>query len=57
MVVPQKERIIGDYGIANALEGRLTIVNQQVNVPNFQLHLTIIRQLDKRHFTGKINED
>ena len=37
--------------------GCLTIVNQLVNVENFQLHPTIIRHLEKRPFIGKINED
>ena len=53
----QQETLLGDYGGANAPLGRLTIVNQPVNVPSFQLHPTTIRQLEKRPFTGKINED
>lgn len=52
-----QERFLGDYGGENAQLGRLTIVNQLVNVPNFQLHPTTIRQLEKRSFTWKINED
>lgn len=52
-----QERLLGDYGGANTPTGRLTIVNQPVNVANFQLHPTTIRQLEKRPFTGKINED
>lgn len=35
----------------------MKIVNQSVNVPNFQLHPTTIRQLEKKPFMGKINED
>ncbi|XP_050889424.1 uncharacterized protein LOC127094661 [Lathyrus oleraceus] len=34
------ERLLGDYGGANAPIRRLTIVNQPVNVANFQLHPT-----------------
>lgn len=30
-----EEKLLGDYGMANALGGRLTIVNQPVNVANF----------------------
>lgn len=52
-----EERLFGDYGRANASSGRLTIVNQLVNVANFQLHPTTIRQLEKRPFIGKINEN
>lgn len=52
-----QERLLGDYGGANALLDRLTIMNQLVNVLNFQLHPTTIRQLEKRSFTDKINED
>ncbi|XP_050889522.1 uncharacterized protein LOC127094786 [Lathyrus oleraceus] len=37
---PPPERLLGDYGGANARTGRLTIVNQPVNVANFQLHPT-----------------
>lgn len=52
-----EERLLGDYGRENIPSGRLTIVNQPVNVANFQLHPTTIRHLEKRPFTGKINED
>lgn len=51
------ERLLDDYGRTNPPRGRLTIVNQPVNVPNFQLHHTTTRQLEKRPFTRKINED
>ena len=54
---PPPERLLGDYGGANAPAGRLTIVNQSVNVPNFQLHPSTTRQLENISFTGKINED
>ncbi|XP_058763585.1 uncharacterized protein LOC131637037 [Vicia villosa] len=37
--------------------GRLTIVNQPVNVPNFQLDLSTITQLERRPFTRNVNED
>lgn len=52
MVEPQ-ERFLGDYGGADAPLGRLTIVNQPVNVPNFQLHPTTICQLEKEAFYRK----
>lgn len=39
----QEEKLLGDYGRANFPNSRLTIVNQPVNVPNFQLHPTTIR--------------
>lgn len=32
---PALTRILGDFGRSNALGGRLTLVNQPVNVPNF----------------------
>jgi hypothetical protein len=51
------ERMLGDYGGANAPTGRLTIVNQPVNVANFQLHPSTINQLEIKHFTRKVNED
>ncbi|XP_058774457.1 uncharacterized protein LOC131648745 [Vicia villosa] len=35
----------------------MTIVNQPVNVAHFQLHPTTIRQLEKKPFSGRINED
>ncbi|XP_050916073.1 uncharacterized protein LOC127131182 [Lathyrus oleraceus] len=54
---PPPERLLGDYGMANALGGRLTIVNQPMNVPNFQLHPSIISHLERRPFSRKINED
>ncbi|XP_050909161.1 uncharacterized protein LOC127122932 [Lathyrus oleraceus] len=50
------ERLLGDYGGANAQTDRLTIVNQPVNVANFQLHLSTINQLERKHVTGKVNE-
>ncbi|XP_050909358.1 uncharacterized protein LOC127123153 [Lathyrus oleraceus] len=54
---PPVERLLGDYGGANAPPGRMTIVNQPVNVAHFQLHPSTIRQLERRPFSGKINED
>ncbi|XP_050876308.1 uncharacterized protein LOC127080013 [Lathyrus oleraceus] len=51
------ERLLGDYGGANAQTDRLTIVNQPVNVANFLLHPSTINQFDRKHFTGKVNED
>ena len=54
---PPPERLLGDYGGANSPTGRLTIVNQPVTIVNFQLHPSIIRQLENISFTGKINED
>ena len=54
---PPVERLLGDYGGANAPPGRMTIVNQPVNVAHFQLHPSTIRQLERRPFAGKINED
>lgn len=53
----QPERLLGDNGMANASGGKLTIVNQPVNVPNFQLHPSTISPLERRTFLGKINED
>src|SRR3954466_6649225 len=50
---PPVERLLGDYGGPNAPTGRLTIVNQPVNVAHFQLHPSAIRQLEKRPFSGK----
>src|SRR3954466_7634686 len=35
----------------------MTIVNQPVNVAHFQLHPATIRQLEKKPFSGRINED
>ena len=35
---PPPERFLGEYKGENALAGRLTIVNQPVNVANFQLY-------------------
>ncbi|XP_050916825.1 uncharacterized protein LOC127131999 [Lathyrus oleraceus] len=52
-VPPPAERLLGDYGGANAQTGRLTIVNQPVNVANFQLHPSTINQLKRKNFTGK----
>ena len=40
---PPPERLLGDYGGENAPTGRLTIVNQLVNIVNFQLHPSTIR--------------
>ncbi|XP_050890877.1 uncharacterized protein LOC127096336 [Lathyrus oleraceus] len=54
---PPPKRLLGDYGGANAPTGRLTIVDQPVNVANFQLHPSTINQLERKHFTGKVNED
>lgn len=54
---PPPERLLGDYVKANAWGGRLTIVNQPVNVPNFQMHPNTTNQLEKRPFIGKVNED
>ncbi|XP_058765609.1 uncharacterized protein LOC131639097 [Vicia villosa] len=54
---PPVERLLGDYGRANAPLGRMTIVNQPVNVAHFQLHPATIRQLEKKPFSGRINED
>src|ERR1051325_3158881 len=57
MAEDSPERLLGDYGGANAPGGRLTIVNHPVNAPNFQLHPSIINQLERRSFTRNINED
>lgn len=54
---PPPKRLLGDYGMINAHDDRLTIVNQPVNVPNLQLHPITINQLERRPFSGKINED
>lgn len=54
---PPLERLLGDYGMTNAPGGRLTIMNQPVNVPNFQLHPNTINKLESKPFSGKINED
>src|SRR3954463_8609568 len=51
------ERLLGDYGGANAPAGRMTIVNQPLDVAHFQLHPATIRQLEKKPFSGRINED
>lgn len=48
---PPPARLIGDYGDANASGGRLTIVNQSVNVPNFQMHPSTTNQLERKPFT------
>ena len=45
---PPQERLLGDYGGANVSGGRLTIVNQPVNVTNFQLHPSTINQLERK---------
>ncbi|XP_050909268.1 uncharacterized protein LOC127123046 [Lathyrus oleraceus] len=54
---PPPKRLLDDYGGANAPTGRLTIVDQLVNVANFQLHPSTTNQLERKHFTGKVNED
>src|SRR4051812_14768465 len=54
---PPPDRLLGDYGATNTPGGRLTIVNQPVNATNFQLHPSIINQLERKPFTGKVNED
>src|SRR3954466_1374872 len=54
---PPPERLLGDYGRDNAPLGRMTIVNQPVNVAHFQLHPSTIRQLESKPFAGRINED
>src|SRR3954471_10539424 len=54
---PPPERLLGDYGAANTPGGRLTIVNQPVNAAKFQLHPSTINQLERKPFTGKVNED
>src|SRR3954466_12337205 len=54
---PPPERVLGDYGRDNAPLGRMTIVNQPVNVAHFQLHPSTIRQLESKPFAGRINED
>lgn len=54
---PPPKRLLGDYGGANAPGGRLIIVNQPMSVPNFQLHPSIINQLERKPFTTKVNED
>src|SRR4051812_49465636 len=51
------ERLLGDYGARNTPGGRLTIVNQPVNVPNFKFHPSTITQLERKPFTKKVNED
>lgn len=56
-VPPPTERLLGDYGGANAQTDILTIVNQPVNVVKFQLHPSTINQLERKYFTGKVNED
>ena len=40
---PPPERLLGDYGRANAPPGRMTIVNQPVHVAHFQLHPSAVR--------------
>src|SRR3954469_19281159 len=54
---PPPKRLLGDYGRDNAPLGRMTIVNQPVNVAHFQLHPSTIRQLESKPFAGRINED
>src|SRR3954467_4037221 len=54
---PPAERLLGDYGRANAPLGRMTIENQPVNVAHFQLHPSTIRQLESNPFSGRINKD
>ena len=57
MVEDPPERFLGNYGGENAPGGRLTTVNHPVNLPNFQLHPSIINQLERRSITRKANED
>src|SRR3954465_7457696 len=54
---PPPERLLRDYGVANNPGERLTIVNQPVNAANFQLHPSTINQLERKPFTGRVNED
>lgn len=54
---PSLERLIGDYGGANAWGCRLTIVEQPMNVTNFQLHPNTINQLEQKSFIRKVNEN
>jgi hypothetical protein len=54
---PPPERLLGDYGGNNTPGGRMTIVNQPVNVEQFQLHPSTINQLERRSFSGRVNED
>ncbi|XP_058774825.1 uncharacterized protein LOC131649097 [Vicia villosa] len=54
---PSPEILLGDYGRNNIPSGRLTIVNQPVNVAQFQLHPSTINQLERRSFAGRVNED
>ena len=54
---PPPERLLGDYGGTNTAGGRMTIVNQPVNVEQFQLHPSTINQLGRRSFSGRVNED
>ncbi|XP_058775641.1 uncharacterized protein LOC131649921 [Vicia villosa] len=51
------ESLLGDYGGANAPTSRMTIVNQPFDVAHFQLHPATIQQLEKKPFSGRINED
>ncbi|XP_050876350.1 uncharacterized protein LOC127080061 [Lathyrus oleraceus] len=51
---PPSERLLGDYGGANASGGRLIIVNQPVNMINFRLHPITINQLERKSFTEKV---
>lgn len=54
---PAPKRLLGDYGRANTLGGRLTLLNQLVIVSKFQLHPTMLLRLKKRSFIGKTNKD
>ncbi|XP_058756799.1 uncharacterized protein LOC131630022 [Vicia villosa] len=54
---PPVERLLGDYEGNNLPAGRMTIVNQPVNAAQFQLHPSTINQLERRSFSGRVNED
>ncbi|XP_050897999.1 uncharacterized protein LOC127104902 [Lathyrus oleraceus] len=54
---PRPERLLGDYGGNNNPGGCMTIVNQPVNVEQFQLHPSTINQLERKSFAGRVNED
>lgn len=54
---PTPERLLRDSGRTKISGNKLTIVNKQVNVPNFQLHSTTIHQLEKNPFIRNTNED
>lgn len=50
-------RLLRDYGREKASGSRLTIVNQTINVPNFQFHPTMFYHLEKKPLIGKIHKD